>query len=75
MTEIICNPIVHNEQDAKQHLTVHWLKEWHNNDLTESTDNKGIVISCTKIWRNEDGKFQNKTITSTFVVNKIAICQ
>lgn len=69
-TEILRNPNIGNENYVKQHLPVHWLKQRHNNELMESSSNEGIVISCTKIQRNdEDGKFEKKTITSTFVLS------
>jgi hypothetical protein len=45
-----------------------WLKQQHQSEITETPENEGVVISCSKIRQKENGKLDVKTITSTFVI-------
>jgi len=63
---IIANPVVGSENFIRQHLPIHWLKQQHDDALRESSNNEGIVISCTKLRRLANSKYEKKTITSTF---------
>jgi hypothetical protein len=44
------------------------LKQQHQSEITETPENEGVVISCSKICQKENGKLDVKTITSTIVI-------
>jgi hypothetical protein len=64
----IINRVVGDDQYIKRHLPTLWLKQQHQSEITETPENEGIVISCSKIRQKENGKLDVKTITSTFVI-------
>jgi hypothetical protein len=47
-----------------------WLKQQHQSEITDMPENEGVVISCSKIRKKENGKLEVKTITSTFVIKQ-----
>jgi hypothetical protein len=65
---MISNRVVEDDQYIKHHLPTLWLKQQHQSEITETPENEGVVISCSKIWQRENGKLDVKTITSTFVL-------
>lgn len=65
---IIRNPVVGDSDFIEQHLPVVWVKQQHRNEVMESSSNEAIAISCTKIKKNENGKLNIATVTSTFVL-------
>jgi hypothetical protein len=65
---IIINRVVGDDQYIKRHLPMLWYKQQHQSEITETQENEGIIISCSKIHQKENGKLDVKTITSTFVI-------
>ncbi len=65
---MISNCMVGDDQYIKHHLPMLWLKQQHQSEIMEMQENKGIVISCSKICHKENRKLDVKMITSTFVI-------
>ena len=66
----IINRVVVDDQYIKRHLPTLWLKQQHQSEITETPENEGVVISCSKIRQKENGKLDVKSITSTFVIKQ-----